>query len=223
MQMKALYKGIIFLFLYGLVTLVLMGSSRPAIPVTASTLSSGTVDLYLQNDKIVDKNSRNQNTIPLDEFIRQAMDGDEHRVRGVYIKDKFNFLVVDQPRNRPSSIENVVTHFQMASKNNVTGLIAHNYLAGSYFFDIQVGDRVSIVNGDGSVFDYIVTDIQKYQALQPDNPRSTFHNLESKEKLSATELFERVYTGSHHVTFQTCIWKGDVDTWGRLFVIAEPI
>jgi len=40
--------------------------------------------------------------------------------------------------------------------------------------------------------------------------------------LTAEQLFNRVYRGDRHVTFQTCIdANGDI-SWGRLFVIAIP-
>ena len=103
------------------------------------------------------------------------------------------------------------------------GLLAHNYLAGDYFFDIQKGAKVSIVYGDGSISEFIVTDIQEYQALQPNSPRTDFRDLETDKVISATELFKRVYMEPNRVTFQTCIWEGNEDSWGRLFVIAETI
>ena len=77
--------------------------------------------------------------------------------------------------------------------------------------------------GDGSISKYVVTDIQEYQALQPDSPRSDFRDLGTDKVISASELFKRMYMESEQVTFQTCIWKGDEDSWGRLFVIADPI
>ncbi len=58
---------------------------------------------------------------------------------------------------------------------------------------------------------------------QPDSPYSDFIDLENSQKLTSTQLFNFVYTGEHHVTFQTCIAKGSNLTWGRLFVIATPL
>ena len=73
------------------------------------------------------------------------------------------------------------------------------------------------------VVDYRVADIREYQALQPNSATSQFVDILTGEKISATQLFKRVYMGSHHLTLQTCIEQGSVDSWGRMFVIAYPI
>jgi len=65
--------------------------------------------------------------------------------------------------------------------------------------------------------------VYQFQALQPTNPYSNFVDLETNQQLTATELFYRVYTGAHHLTFQTCIEKDGEYSWGRLFVLAYPL
>ena len=66
---------------------------------------------------------------------------------------------------------------------NNYGMLAHNYLAGRYFFDVNVGDIVQLVFGDGDYQDFEVVEIQSYQALQPNNPRSEFIDLVSGDQL----------------------------------------
>jgi hypothetical protein len=110
----------------------------------------------------------------------------------------------------------------MAAWYGVTGLLAHNYAAGRLFFELELGDDVKVVYGDGQVKRYQVNAVLRYQALQPDSPTSDFVDLASSQQLSASEVFTRVYAGGEHVTFQTCIAAGGQGSWGRLFVIAEP-
>jgi hypothetical protein len=35
-------------------------------------------------------------------------------------------------------------------------------------------------------------------------------------------MFNRVYTGTHHLAFQTCIQAHGNMSWGRLFILAMP-
>jgi len=160
------------------------------------------------------------------EFINQLKNGDEDVIRGIYSEEQFALYVVEQPSSKPafvSSIPDVVTDFSMPKKYGVIGMIAHNYLAGQYFFGLELGDVVQIIYGDGSVISYRITEKKEFQALSPRSPYSDFLNLESDEVISSKQLFERVYTGGHHLTLQTCIQVGMEDSWGRLFLIAEPI
>ena len=68
-----------------------------------------------------------------------------------------------------------------------------------------------------------MTRILQYQALDSENPFSDFRDLENDLVLSAAEMFTKVYTGQYHVTLQTCIARDGISSWGRYFVIAEPI
>jgi hypothetical protein len=68
----------------------------------------------------------------------------------------------------------------------------------------------------------VIKKVLRFQALQPSNPYSSFKNLDRDETLSTAQLFNRVYAGYHHLTFQTCIAADGKLSWGRLFVIAMP-
>jgi hypothetical protein len=165
-------------------------------------------------------------TIPVNDFVQSLVDGNANTIRGLYVDNKFAFPVVQQPSGKAgfvSTTEDVITDFGMPKKYGVTGLLAHNYLAGKEFFELEIGDLIQVVYGDGSVQMYRISDIQSYQALSPNSASSNFVDLATSEKLSATQLFKRVYMGEHHLTLQTCIQQGSEDSWGRLFVIADPV
>jgi hypothetical protein len=102
------------------------------------------------------------------------------------------------------------------------GLLAHNTLSGKFFFQLEVGQEVRLVYGDGRVEYFIIQRILQYQALQPNSPYSNFRDLSSDEILTAEQVFRKAYTGDRHVTFQTCIAANGISTWGRIFVIATP-
>jgi len=165
-------------------------------------------------------------TVPVNDFVQSLIDGNSNTIRGLYVDNKFAFPVVQQPSGNAGFVattENVITDFAMPRKYGVTGLLAHNYLAGTEFFGLEIGNLIQVVYGDGSIQMYQVSDIQSYQALSPHSASSNFVNLATSEKLTASQLFKRVYMGEHHLTLQTCIQQGSEDSWGRLFVIADPV
>jgi hypothetical protein len=97
-----------------------------------------------------------------------------------------------------------------------------NNLSGSYFSQLVPGQEVRLIYGNGRVEYFVIAEILQYQALQPTSPRSTFRNLATDETISADQLFQRVYAGTRHVTFQTCIEASGNLSWGRLFIVATP-
>ena len=79
-----------------------------------------------------------------------------------------------------------------------------------------------MVYGNGTAEYYVITQILQYQALDPNSPYSSFRDLTNNEMLTAEQLFNKVYRGDRHVTFQTCIAGTESLSWGRLFVVATP-
>jgi len=160
----------------------------------------------------------------LDTFIENLKNGNAGQVVGVYVEDVLSLRVVQQPSSDAayvSSLPNTATYFGMVrSITGNTGLLAHNYLAGAYFFNLRSGQLVTLIYGDGTTDEYIVSNAQEFQAVSPNSPTSNFISLSSGETLSSTDLFYRVYGGGTRTTFQTCIAQGNEDSWGRLFVIA---
>jgi hypothetical protein len=159
------------------------------------------------------------------EFSNAVQNGRADHVRGVYVPNVLALPVVQQPYGSPgfvSSENEETTQFRMANSYGNVGLLAHNYLSGTTFFELEVGDEVRLVYGDGKVEVFVVAEILRYQALQPNSPYSSFRNLDKDEVLSAESMFKRVYFGDRHITFQTCIEQDGKLSWGRLFVVAIP-
>ena len=158
-------------------------------------------------------------------FVDSLKDGQVGTLRGIYVLGLFALRVVQQPSQDPayvSSSQNAVTEFQSAKDAGNIGLLAHNYLAGKDFPSLAKGQEVRLVFGDGKTEYYRVKKILRYQTLEPQSTTGEFLDLDSGERLSSTQLFAKVYKSARHVTIQTCIDKDGEQSWGRLFVIAEP-
>lgn len=161
----------------------------------------------------------------LEDFASTVSNGSSN-ITGVYVNGTLAMPIVQQPSGNAgwvSEADDVVTQFGIATQYGSTGLLAHNTHAGAEFFNIQSEQEVVLVTGNGETQSYRVESIRKFQALQPTSPYSDFIDLDSGEKLTATDLFYAVYSGEHHLTFQTCIAQDGELSWGRLFIIATPI
>ncbi len=160
----------------------------------------------------------------LSPFFDAPADRGDH-VIGVVAAGLFAYPVVQQSKDQPVSVSkanDTVTQFGMAADLGNIGLLAHNYLAGSRFFDLTLGQRIYIVHDSGRVEPFVVTRILRFQALTPHSAYSDFRELGDTAVISAGEMFSLVYSGEYHITFQTCIEKDGEKSWGRLFVLAEP-
>jgi hypothetical protein len=159
-----------------------------------------------------------------DRFVTAITNGKATQVVGVYVEGVLALRVIQQPSSQPafvSGANNVVTYFAMVRRQTGNhGLLAHNFLAGKYYFNLEPGQVVVLIYGDGRTEDFIVGESEEFQALNPTSPNSNFINVATGEKLTSTSLFSKVYSGSLHTTFQTCIAQGNELSWGRLFVIA---
>jgi hypothetical protein len=158
-------------------------------------------------------------------FVESIKDGEAGVLEGVYVPHVFALPVIQQPVGNPGYVSqspNVITQFGMAAEVGNVGLLAHNTLAGKEFTNLSLGDEVRLVYGDGKVEYFIVTQMLRYQALQPYSPYSEFRDLETSQTITAEALFRKVYRGDRHVTFQVCIAADGIDAWGRLFIIAQP-
>ena len=165
-------------------------------------------------------------TLPdFDDFAAAVENGQAGVLRGVYVPDTLALRIVQQPSGDAgyvSPVAGVATQFSLADAAGNVGLLAHNYLAGAAFPDLAAGQSVSLIYGDGNVERFTVSAIYRYQAVDPNSTSSDFIDLATGKTISAAQLFNEMYTGSRHVTFQTCISKDDDLSWGRLFVVAEP-
>lgn len=161
------------------------------------------------------------------DFTRSLNNGDARVLRGVYVEDVLALPIVQQPSGSPGYVsgrDGEITQFGMASQYGNVGLLAHNFLSGKSFMELVAGQKVRLVYGDGRVETFVITEVLRYQALQPTSPYSSFRNLDNNdETLTAEQMFRRVYQGDRHVTFQTCIEAYGNSSWGRLFIIAVPV
>lgn len=159
------------------------------------------------------------------EFSRLVQNGEADTLRGVYVSDVLALPIVQQPIDRPYYVSNrngEATQFSMVSQYGNIGLLAHNALSGRSFSQLVIGQRVRLVYGDGRVEEFMIKNILRFQASEPENVSSSFRNLDRNETLSASEVFNRAYTGERRLVFQTCIEDNGNPSWGRLFVIAVP-
>jgi hypothetical protein len=161
----------------------------------------------------------------LSSFVESVRNGDATSLRGVYIQGVTAHRIVQQPAGQPGYVSQdsrAITQFNMAAEAGNVGLLAHNYLAGTSFKQIMPDQQVDLVYGNERVESFVVSQILRYQALDPYNSMSEFRNLDTGIIVTAEELFQQVYRGERHVTFQTCIEFGGNPSWGRLFIIARP-
>ena len=161
----------------------------------------------------------------LDAFTRLVGNGQPDELRGVYIPGILAAPIVQQPDGRDDFVspwQNYVTQFGMASQFGSTGLLAHNYLAGESFYHLRQGQEIHLVFGDGRIETFVVSEILRFQALDPLSISSSFMDLDTQGRLTYVDLFARVYNQPGQIVFQTCIEQDGNTSWGRLFVIAGP-
>ena len=162
----------------------------------------------------------------LEAFAEQVSDGQGDELRGVYVPGILAASIVQQPAGKNDFVspwQNTVTQFGLASRVGSTGLLAHNDLAGETFIFLEKGQKIHLIAGGGEISTFIVSEILQYQALESNSVTSTFVDLETHTLISSSDLFIRIYSRPGQLIFQTCIQAGNDPSWGRLFVIAEPV
>jgi hypothetical protein len=207
------------------------GAAQPTQAPTLAPTQAAPTQAASEDDTTVTLITDSQTEVlalpAFDRFVQSVANGNSNDRVGVFVEDQFQYPIVQQPANNPAFVtsnQGEVTEFRIVRQQTGNeGLIAHNYLAGGSFFNLQVGDVAQVVLGDGSVIEFEIFAIHDFQALSPNSPTSDFLNLDTGEKLSASELFYMVYGGELTLTFQTCINRNNVSTWGRTFVIGEEI
>lgn len=160
------------------------------------------------------------------QFASSILNGKEDVVTGVFVNDVLAYPVIQQPSGSAAYVstqDDVVTQFSLASQYGTVGILAHNYLAGLSFFELSSGQDVYVVYGNGETAHYVITEVRRFQALQPYSPYSEFIDLDTNAQYNSTNVFNEVYGESSRLVLQTCIAAEGVDSWGRLFVIAELV
>jgi hypothetical protein len=161
----------------------------------------------------------------LADFVEAVKDGDASSLRGIYIPGLMAGSIIPQPDGDGgfvSANEDTLTQFGLAERYGSTGLLAHNTLAGRHFSGLEPGQVFTLVYGDGRTESFVVVRRLRFWALEPDNTRGLYFDLERGGLLSAAQLFLNVYAQPGRVVLQTCIAARNQPSWGRLFVIAEP-
>lgn len=160
----------------------------------------------------------------LADFVASVSNGKSSQVTGIYVDDAFAYNVGGQNGNASFVTTNPgeVTQFGLAAQYGTQGFLAHNYLAGAAFSQLEAGQLITLVYGDGSTEAFRIETLHRYQALSPDSTQSRFVDLSTGEELSVTKLFNTIYNNQNAVVLQTCIANDGVSTWGRLFVVAVP-
>lgn len=164
----------------------------------------------------------------LESFAASLTNGQAGQLVGIYAAGQFALPVLQQPNgdeNFVANVENTLTAYARSARHGTLGLLAHNTLSGSAFFNLKNGDEVVAVFGDGRQERYRITGQQAYQALSPNEPTSNFIDLSDSSQtiIGHEDVFNRVYAVSGRLVFQTCIEANSIPTWGRLFIIAERI
>ncbi len=173
----------------------------------------------------INKSSSEAPLPDLQSFTSQVINGNSKQITAIYSPSLFALPVVQQPSNNAGYIAttpDTATQFSSAAFYGSLGFLAHNYLAGTYFFNLAEGSLVTVIYGDGHDEYFVVKQVRHLQALSPTNPYSNFYDLENGTNLSVEDLFYQTYGVAGQAVFQTCIARDGVDSWGRLFVIATP-
>ena len=199
-----------------IITLALLGfifsSSSMIIPITGNS-TANTVYSPLN--------------VSLNDFTKNISNGVTKQLVGVYANNLFALPVRQQPLANfafVSSEQEEATQFALATQYGSIGLVAHNTLAGKHFFDLAEGDQITLIYGDGHQVTYLITQIFQFQALSPASPYSNYSDLKNPTSImSAKSVFNFIYKAKDRLVLQTCIAKGNIDSWGRLFVVAEPV
>jgi hypothetical protein len=212
----------LFFLVFILVINILFISPQPALADLTSleTFTTETLNIGLQTTGEV-------SVYGLAEFVPPTNAPAADQIAGVFVPGVFSLPVIQQPEDEPwfvSSAPEIITQFNLAGEYGSLGFLAHNTLAGSAFYDLEIGQEIIVVYGDGELARFEVGEIFSYQALDPDSPYSVFKAMGgSKKELTSTDLFHLVYAKPHRVVFQTCLEAEGDPNWGRYFVIAYPI
>lgn len=200
------------------------------VTALSSELSSTTTDLESPSSTELHtgNNLATNGYTGLKDFTAMVYNGLADEVVGVYAPGLFALPVRQQPAGQPDFVDrdnNVLTEFSLPKKFGSTGLLAHNYLSGSRFFQLKPDQDVVLIYGNGRLEYYRISGSVSYQALKPNSPFSDFVDAANPNSgaLTSADLFNRVYTTRHQLVFQTCIESDDEPSWGRLFILASPI
>ena len=211
--MKFKHNVLFFLIIFVFLLSAFTPTNSAMIPVTSSSMSADFASINLPR---------------LSEFIPSVKNPGTAALTGIYIPNNSALSVIQQPASNPAYVsENpeTITQFSLATQYGTIGLLAHDFLAGKNFSDLQLNDVVMLVHGNGRMELFQIDEIRKFKALSPLSPYSNFTEYEiSDNVLTSTDLFNLTYgKGDGRVVFQTCISTPEQSSWGRIFVMGHKI
>jgi hypothetical protein len=133
--------------------------------------------------------------------------------------------IISQPEGNDryvSSQRDELTLYEPALQNGVTGLLAHNYLAGAQFYELTVGQILWVFYTPHKAQAYEITTATSYQRLRQPESSDTYVRLDNQQELSTAAVFGEYYSGDHRLVLQTCLEKEGDRSWGLFFVVAKP-
>ncbi|MEX1247156.1 MAG: hypothetical protein WEA61_01635 [Anaerolineales bacterium] len=203
-----------------------VAAADPGSALASTFTVSLTKDRAAMEAMLVAEAEASEAAVQFDDFVAAVSNGEASQLAGIYVDGVLANAVTRQPSGNAAYVspdENEVTLFGLAAQYGSQAFLAHNYLAGARFSELTAGQIVTLVYGDGSTEQFRISEVLRYQALSPDSTQSRFIDLETGKELSASSLFHTIYNSDHAVVLQTCIANEGISTWGRLFVIAEPV
>jgi hypothetical protein len=214
-KMKSSFSVMIIILSLSSSLFSIFGKGWASIPVTgASITATNRSETRLQNGPAAEQ-ANAQLTLDRAQGLSQ-----------VVFNDGTTLAIGRQPRGNISYITShpeELTLFSLTQKFDSIGLLAHNYLAGEYFFNLAINDQVHLILDDGSNRQFEVVEIHQFQAVNPHSIHTNFIDLETGETVSAHQLFLRMYGSAGALTLQTCIERDGHMEWGRQFIIARPV
>ncbi|HUN22984.1 MAG TPA: hypothetical protein PK299_07650 [Anaerolineales bacterium] len=186
------------------------------------------IDYSLNQSETASPSAEPNNNSDLLSFVEDAKIGSPE-LTGLYIEDLLSMPIIQQENQQPNWVSgsfNTVTQYYYASLTNTIGILAHNYLAGAYFYEITENQTISIVDGLGNIQSFRVVELKRYQALSPNSPETNLMDLETGEVFEAYEIYIKYYVsqpGETKLVLQTCIENNGNGSWGRYFVVAVPV
>ena len=219
-------------------------ASRSAVIDAAPSTESGTEGQptlapqphVAEREAVIAPIAAQQDSIPLtsvaaselQSFIDAVLNNQAGQVVGVYRPGLFALPILQQPANDHNFIspfDGVITQYAAPLEYGSIGLLAHNHLSGRVFFNLEIGQEITLVYGDGSLIRFRITAIDNYQALSSSDPYSDFIDQADPRGTiqSFQEVYDRYYKVDGQLTFQTCIEKNGDLSWGRIFVVAQRL
>lgn len=161
-------------------------------------------------------------------FVSSLINNQPDLIVGAYVSGLFALPVLQQPAGDTEFVspqDFTLTEYAAARDYGSIGILAHNYLSGKNFFKITPNQEIILIYGDGRLEYFRVTGIESFQALSPTNAYSDFIDLSDPTRtvIPYSTVFNSMYGTPNRVVLQTCIEANGDPSWGRIFIIAEPV